>query len=424
MPPASCPSFTIRPTRQGGFTDQLFQFGGFYRLGRSLGYTYRHTPFCSPRTAGTSIAVRMLHGLTGCGPLLRSWCSNDIYGFLGFNAYLESISPAPDTRQRKLKMKLSDRLLAKRGVTTFHGLQEYVAQRVASASRAGLPTHVTFALVRGTGRQFLGMIHDHIPDIPDGLDLRRVYFSARQERPWPSPFHSGAVRTVVHIRQGDTAVVRTPGGSWIRLPGARRTRPVECADFDEVGQKALRVEDFQSFLAGLFAHFDDTAFSTLVFSDGFERAFRVLRGKARCLHLPRKRTTALLESQAGFDEREFAGLNGRQGMRTIIGEGAEKLRDLVHATLTASLVITGPQQKMLPKLLSSYCRRDTMPLVIALERGINPGEIAQRYLNLGIRGMEDRFIYANVDQPDYQAIVETMVRALPQLNAFRRSSAG
>ena len=39
--------FTIAP-RPHGFTDQMLQFAALYRLGRSLGWTYRHTPFASP----------------------------------------------------------------------------------------------------------------------------------------------------------------------------------------------------------------------------------------------------------------------------------------------------------------------------------------------------------------------------------------
>ena len=35
----------------GGFTSQLIEFLTFYKLGRSLGYRYVHTPFANKRSS-------------------------------------------------------------------------------------------------------------------------------------------------------------------------------------------------------------------------------------------------------------------------------------------------------------------------------------------------------------------------------------
>ena len=50
-------AFTIEPTDPAaGFTDQLMQFGAFYKLGLHLGYEYLHTAFISRRSNGSDIA--------------------------------------------------------------------------------------------------------------------------------------------------------------------------------------------------------------------------------------------------------------------------------------------------------------------------------------------------------------------------------
>lgn len=433
MPPGSpdqCPPdppavtaetcFAIIPTG-AGFTDQMLQFSVFYRLGLSLGYVYRHLPFHSPRTSAGPLASplgRLSGRLGGFGDRLERWLAPDIYDFVGFNRHFGDAVPDAVGDVDAIDLSLSDELLAADDVVDFAGLQAFVKARVDKAAGNGARL-VRFRL--GGGRNFFATVHDAVRDYPDGLDLRGIYFASRARRPWRIRFPAGRLKTVVHIRQGDTAVVRTPWHTYIplRLRSGSQNALIEYADFHDIPGNVLQVCDYEAFLAGLSGQFGAGAFSRLVFSDGFARAFDMIRRQRARLQLADDRQAELEHSEAGYDRREFAALAAMPNSRLVVGERTRQLCDLVHASLTADLVILGPQQRMIPKLLANYCTYDTMPLVIALERGSHEGELEDYHRMLGFHARRDRFIYVNVDRPDYGAIADRLTAAFPELGPFR-----
>lgn len=150
--------FSIYPTG-AGFTDQLLQFSAFYRLGLSLGYTYKHVRFHSPRSAslasevaGSQSFVHAQNGFVGakCGRV----AVDEIYEFLGFNDYFAASSKSSISVSNMVDIVLSDELLMKEGINNFDKLKIFVEASILSCRRMSDGIVVNFRL--GGRRKFLG----------------------------------------------------------------------------------------------------------------------------------------------------------------------------------------------------------------------------------------------------------------------------
>ena len=412
----------------------MLQFSVFYRLGLSLSYTYWHIPFHSFRSGplqSTTPLGRISRNLQTLNARVQKWRSPDIYTFLGFNEHFRLSAPKPQEELDEVEVGISDSVLRQHNIRSVPELQafirECVAARPGAADTAALVKFrlslapgpdITHPRRSRAGRRFFDMIHEGIPDYPDSLDLRRVYFEARRKRPWASEFPKGKVRTVVHIRQGDTAVLRTPWDTYVPLRGSRSAF-VEHVRFRDIPGRLMQVSDFRDFVSGLCSHFDKQTFSTLFFSDGFERAFQKLGDQLNRLQLAPNQTRALQKSGRSYDRREFAPLRSIPNSRAIIGENARQLCSLVHAALAADIVIIGPQQRMLPKLLANYCCNENMPLIIALDRGDEDAGLEHAHRFLGSQTKRNSMC-VNVDNPDYEHIADRLAAAVPQLRPLRK----
>ena len=132
--------------------------------------------------------------------------------------------------------------------------------------------------------------------------------------------------------KGTPPCVRTPWDTYVPLRGSRSAF-VEHARFRDIPGRLMQVSDFRDFVSGLCSHFDKQTFSTLFFSDGFERAFQKLGDQLNRLQLAPNQTRALQKSGRSYDRREFAPLRSIPNSRAIIGENARQLCSLVHAAL-------------------------------------------------------------------------------------------
>jgi len=87
---------------------------------------------------------------------------------------------------------------------------------------------------------------------------------------------------VIHIRQGDTATLQTPWGTWMSLWWFSRHRFKQYPTFEDLCEHEkhappIRPADVLGFLEGLHSYCGPDLFSTLVFSDGYARASVVLK---------------------------------------------------------------------------------------------------------------------------------------------------
>ncbi len=414
--------FTIFPT-DAGLADQIGVFIGLFKLGMSLGYRYVHTPFRAWRcnSPGSSLAGALLRKVPG--PLLRLFEAAfpernfDVYSFLGFNAFLSArygrAGRTPGARV--LKIRLNDDRIRADGIGSLAALQAHVRSRVAAVSPSGRPLLVQFRLGgRNIKRgQLFAMIHREIPELQDGLSLRTGYEEARKSRPWPSEFVEGRVRLLAHIRVGDNAVFETPWHTFIpvasRLPGAFK----EHARFEDIeSNKLLREPELLRFIQGLMRFFAPGTFSTLVFSDGYQRGFQRLREDRHRLNLAPAQIKSICDLEEGHDDRSFAVFRDLTDCKCIIGETDRNLCDLIHSTLTADIVIA---QRMLPSLIPAYCG-DRKPVVVIPHKGPPPDWASTMSDHQG------RFMYVDADAPDFEPVVRRLTESVDGLSSMASDS--
>lgn len=367
--------FTIRIVSSWcGVTDQLLQFRSLFLLGHSLGYAYVHTPFSAPRSStrpsqhpkarwGWPRWARRLAALRR--PYVqRGLHSRDVFNFLGFNDYLARMSEDRPKGARVIKISLADATLQRAGVTNAGSLCHYVRDQVHKTR--GRPILVELAL-SGT-RDFLAWIHCELPVPQDFPNLRKAYGLRRREDPRPDQFQGVGPRILVHVRQGDTALIRTPWKSYIPIWMFAQHRFTER---DHPDANSISISDYRDVVVRILGLTASDA-EVLVFSDGYKRAFDLLFRNLDRLGLDRERRLAIGASQASYDQSEFEPLARLPSSTLAVEETNNSLYDLIHASLSADIVVVGPIQRMIPKFLACYCDERSSPLIVMLHRGKPP----------------------------------------------------
>ena len=431
--------FTVIPVSDTGFTDQMSQFSTFYKFGLSLGYTYVHTPFISHRS------------------------SPKIYDFLGFNSndvFLYRFSSNIWTKlislfdkSRILDVELNDYLLESENISTFVELQNYVKNLISKTAKpikGGnlsnlIHGQVIFIRIKHSSatdvekffikllnpqrksapapqkHKIFYLINSNIQDFPDRLNLRSIYFNARTHAPRQSKFLNGKIKVLVHVRQGDLALIETSWKTWIAMYGKKHVN--EFDSLEAVKKCAAPLVDYISpeeyywFVKELFQFFDEDLFSTVTSSDGYQRAFGLIYSRANkfafikwicqylnlnedtfCgLKLPTRYQQFLwkfyknnissfnynsdqareLNNLAVQYEKKFSMFESFRNSVCLIGENDENLYDLVHSTLIADVIIVANQQRMIPKILAMYADLSHPPIMLVLHKREQPPNYEQ-----------------------------------------------
>lgn len=336
--------FSIYARPSAGFTDQLYQFTTFYKLGLSVGYAYVHSPLLCRRS------------------------NESVYEFLDLNSlWPRQRSDAPFAAMPIVQVELSDALLERNRVRDMPGLQDYVRSTVARACRCGRDVVVQFSLAGG--RFFFDTIHRSLPHLQDALDLRQRYSAAREREPWPSCFEPDKVRVLVHMRQGDTGVIRTPWQTfipvWHKFTSAGL---MELHDKSQIPSACVTEEDYEHFMTEFTKCFEPQSFSIVFASDGYAHAFRQLLNRSRTLELDAAKLEAIRAAAADYDLRMFAPFRAFPGAVCRIGEDPACLFDLIDCALTADIIVIGTQQRFILKLLACYPNPDRRTPVVILHR--------------------------------------------------------
>jgi len=410
---ASTTFFSITPTR-GGVTDQLQEFLVLYQLGHRLGYTYDHRAFQTNRSSRPhGLPTKVLRKLFWKAPkglqVFFPEAFFDIYDFLGFNTYFERLNRAVPRRSfSTVDMVLNDQVFEDQGVQTLAQLEDYVRRRVEEprAEASPKPLRVHFRLTRDI--QWFQWFDPEGTAEPVVRHLRCGYREARQSNPRPSPFEKGKLKLLVHIRQGDTGVVETPWGTFVPVWGRMKGWMQEYEAYDAIpGHALIPIKYFAAFVEAMEAAVAREQVSTVVFSDGFERAFRVMKRQAHRLAWTSAQHRAVQKLAGTYDARQFARFNRYRSCRCIIGEGGAGLSDLIQAAVEAEVVVVGTQQNMVAKLMAGYHTQETMPVVVVLYRKEKP---AYDGLSLGARA--ERFVFVDVEQ---ESMVEAASRVIKGL---------
>lgn len=353
----------------GGFTDQILKFNAFYRLGRSLGYTYVHYNFrvyrqdiFLNRVIDSIMQNKLAYGA------YRRLLGFDVYSFLGFNSYLNSLNPGKcPANISRIVVGLNDEIIQDAGIRTLEELKTHVLNKAETTSDKDTIPLIILKL-DGSHWQFFKLIFDVLTEYPDNISLYKAYFNERNQRPWRSLFKADKYSVLVHMRQGDTALIRTPWDSYIPVLGIRHT-PKELNDIKEASGIFITTTDYYQFIYKLTNHMGADKLSVVFASDGYRRGFQKLLSNIHGLQLTSKQIRALKSSAREYDTKDFSILNTIPNSRLVIGETANNLRDLIHSALTADIIVAGSQQFMMKKLVSTYYETGYQPIFINLYKG-------------------------------------------------------
>jgi hypothetical protein len=219
---------------------------------------------------------------------------------------------------------------------------------------------------------------------------------------------------MIHVRQGDTATMQTPWGTWMSLWWFSKHRYKQYPTFEELCEHEkhappIRPIDVFGFVEGLHSRCAPDLFSTLVFSDGYTLASAVLGGAYQSNELSARDVRELKRAIPYYEKQFFALFNTLAGTRQVIGEELSSLYHLIHSVLTCDVVVFTTQQQMIPGLLLAYGARNS-PFLICLYRGSS--ETPGFYDPPAWFG--PRYISVDVDSPDYDGLLKRLSAYLPK----------
>jgi len=384
-------SYKIFP--RSGLTDQLDRLRLCYSLGTSLGYQYVHSPFDLPRT------------------------SNKLDEFLGFSDYFETkLNDLTSENAYLIEINLSH-LFQERLFNSLDELQAYIKNNVANTDAKGKKIIVRFSLLRSS-KEFLEIKPDkvdersyfskiyrkiyrflwkkkrvgklfrsnpkrqHPPAIKlskwfdakttGRLDFRAIFFQTKKQKPWRSRFAKDKIKVLVHIRQGDVAVIETPWRTFIPLKkqNRKKTQFKEQTEITAAGDIYIHPEDYYVFLSQFMDDFDSSKLSIIVCSDGYKRGFKKIYTNLERYSFSAGQIDQLNSWEKSYNQKKFARFEELENCLCLVGETDENLFDLVYSALTADVIIIGTQMHMIPKLLKLFPRIYDPPILIVLHKDV------------------------------------------------------
>jgi hypothetical protein len=183
----------------------------------------------------------------------------------------------------------------------------------------------------------------------------------------------------------------------------RKDQLKEYSSFADVesAERLFEVSEYQSFLVGLLDRLKHSNKQVLVFSDGANRGLRIIERNLVKLGWSPEQVESFRNARPNYDRRQFMGFSEDPDIRLIVGEEPNKLRQLIHSSIEADIVIVSNQFRMMPKLVANFCTEKS-PKVIVLYKQYLPdnSDIIQRH--------EHRFIYVDFRNPDYDALIRRL----------------
>lgn len=352
--------YTIELHRSG-FTDQLIQFVVIHNIGSALLLKFIHTDIYSARSFTENQTTEKKSE--------RNYDYKDVYDFLGINNFLNDVSGKKFSKKNTKIVNYDlndDSFFGKRGIAKKKYLAAYVKLDLLNLLDSSDEDILVNFRLKGHGSFY--NIYNYSEDYYKcKYDFRELYENERQKKPLSMKVNSEAHTLFVHIRQGDTAVLRTPWNTFVLVWGRMKNAFKEFSSFEEIGNNiVLSVEVYHRFLNDLFRNIGKNIFSTIVFSDGYHRSFQKIYINKEKMNWSESKWEKMKSFETKYNDETFRIFSEFDNVIICIGEEIGKLYELIHSLLNAKVVIIGTQQKMIPKLLSIYCNPENMPLVIVL----------------------------------------------------------
>ena len=374
--------FTIWANRDG-VTDQLAVFRFFYKVGRSLGLSYCYTPVYSERSVPIDSDI--------------SEHSEDVLEQIGFKQILRELHDEQCNAEEEIVTFDLDRVKFTRRVidsydTVLMEIKSLLSDRITSKK----PVTVRF---KGSPSVFW-LYRLSVENRKS--DPQLLKYLPKKVSDWET---DNKIRMLIHIRQGDTAIIRTPWNPaipiWYANPGSYR----EHGENDMLDDSEnIDPDEYLSFLKALFSEIDESEVSTRLFSDGYRRAFRLIE-KHPSLNFTDHQQSELKQLEENIDEDKFKGFYQFRNCRVSIGEDTDKLEQLIRSFLECDLVVTGTQAKLIPKLTTLFRYGEMMPVMVLLYREKRP-----HIDYLGLPEDDERVIFADLENLNIPEIAERIRR--------------
>ena len=307
-----------------GFTDQLIGFSFLYKLGKGLGFKYYHTPLSSHRTSDPFLYDplsddRSPESNPASGSSNSKNFYNDVFDFLGLNACLEKHSEdISSTPLKKYQINMEATLSKAGNINSYQSLLKVILHPFLSKKRKIL---LTFKIEPNTYFKYFRYTN---PQKDHKIDYRRAFKTMERNEKHVSKFDKDAVKMMVHIRQGDTGTIKTPWNTFIPtwyITEGKFTQFKNRADIPN--QKMIEVDEFYTFLNDLFDEMDSTTFSTVLYSDGFKKAFRWIYRFHKSKDISQKEIEKLRELEDVYDDQQLQKFENLSGVKKVIGEEVE-----------------------------------------------------------------------------------------------------
>lgn len=373
--------FTYSP-RNCGFTDNLERYDICYRLGLSLGYDYVHTPLITPRT------------------------TKNIDTFLGFDNYFPlKITDLDLENHIHIQIDIFS-LFQEREYISLHELQHHIREIISSRSSDNIMPIVVFTISSRYQSPVVKLSRDLLLDSAQNtpqLDYRLIFNLANKMYPRKSRFTRGKPKMLVHIRQGDTAIIKTPWNRYIPLTKLKRHNIYhEYKNRRDIDDRTIDVDEFYQFLRQLIKRFEHSFFSIIVSSDGYQRAFKKLYKNKHNFKFTQNQINKLEKSEKTYTNSQFSNFQKLDDCVCIVGETDENLLDLIHSALNANIIVTGTQQRMIPKLLAFYSDQDFPQIMLVLHRSNHIPDLPP------LNKTSIHIIYVDLDNMDIASIASEL----------------
>lgn len=394
--------FTVE-LKGAGFTDQLSKFVVFYSFGKLLNFKYYYTPLFSIRSTAEMISGQKVK---------TDGQYENIYDFLGVPDYLKSISvDVTDFDSDPFILKIKESYFLGRGLTNKELIASYLKLKLYPVIRNQDTIHIKI-MPEGVSSYF--GLHNKLNGCTDsGLDFRSALERKQEQNSEDKPERDHfRIRMMVHIRQGDTAIVKTPWNTFINVWGRFKN---SMKEFDSL-EKArtfihIEIEEYYNLLTSLSQHLDPEFFPIRIFSDGYKRAFKVLVLNKERLELTKPQIDQLNEYEKSYDQKAFRMFDTNNQYQLVVGEDDQKLYSFIDTLLHTDVVIVGTQQRMVAKFLAVYCNSKNMPLVIILYNQVMPN-----HLGLARHEPLSNFLLININDYDASIIARRIKEFLKARN--------
>ena len=372
-----------------GFTDQLRYFSAMYSLGAFMGYSYMHAPFVSPRSG------------IGTGKIPSA------HEFIGVNAHFQRSGSQIDEALDDfniVEISLPEIAWSRDRVGLFQVLINDIFDAVTiSIEKNNFTNHsilIVFKLYTGSQKKFCQLIFENVDHRLELNELEAIYSNERMLVPHRSSFKEADIKMLLHVRQGDTSILSTPWNTFIPVRFKRKDFLKEYESYSEIERsKIFSTDEVFSFIQGLFGYLKSKNIAMLLFSDGWQRAHKIVYRNIEKMGLSAAKVEQLKASEADYDKHKFQDFSKFENISMHIGEEPEMLLDLIHSAVESDVIVCTSQQNMMPKLVASLCSKNS-PKVIILYKNKIPDDSSI------VADYKDRFIYVDILNPNFSSWIK------------------